>query len=84
MYSPLRALFMLRTAQNLPHMEQVSSCSGERLARTALAVSGSRAQAHWASQSRARRGVAHPVVDLPGAPHPFGNVGGVGGDAAGG
>lgn len=24
MYSPARALFMLRTAQNLPHMEQVS------------------------------------------------------------
>ena len=37
---------MERTAQNLPHMEQVSSCSGERSARMALAVSGSRAQAH--------------------------------------
>ena len=33
-------MFMLLTAQNLPHMEQLSSCSGARLSRIALAVSG--------------------------------------------
>ena len=56
MYSPLSALFMLRTAQNLPHIEQVSSCSGERSARIAFAVCGSSAHSHYASQSKARRG----------------------------
>ena len=53
MYSPASALFMLRTAQNLPHILHVSlwSSSGRRLSRIALAVSGSRAQAYCASQS---------------------------------
>ena len=32
---------MLRTAQNFPHMEQVSSCSGFRSSRILFAVSGS-------------------------------------------
>ena len=44
--SPARALFMLRTAQNFPHIEQVSSCSGARLSRIAFAVSGSSAHSH--------------------------------------
>lgn len=30
-YSPFKALFMLLTAQNLPHIEQLSSCSGDRM-----------------------------------------------------
>ena len=40
---------MLLTAQNLPHMLQVSlwSSSGILLARMDLAVSGSKAQAYW-------------------------------------
>ena len=58
--SPASALLMLRTAQNFPHMLQVSlwSSSGARLARTALAVSGSMASFHWASQSSFRRAYA--------------------------
>ena len=56
MYSSARALFILRTAQNLPHILQVSewSSSGIRLSRIALAVAGSSAQAYCASQSRTR------------------------------
>ena len=49
---------MLRTAQNLPHMEQESSCSGVRLSRMALAVSGSMAHSYCFSQSKVRRASA--------------------------
>ena len=51
MYSPARALFMLRTAQNLPHMEQVSlwSSSGRRASRMP-----------WRSPGRWHRQTVHP------------------------
>ena len=54
MYSPFSALFILLTAQNLPHIEQVSSCSGARLSRIDLAVSGSIEHSHCFSQSKVR------------------------------
>ena len=74
---------MLRTAQNLPHMEQESSCSGVRSARMDLAVSGSRAQAHWPFPVQGPAGVSHFIIDLPGATDTLGDVGGMGGDFAG-
>src|SRR5665647_3083183 len=49
--SPASALFILLIAQNFPHMEQVSSCSGFLSARIDFAVSGSIAHSHCASQS---------------------------------
>ena len=63
---------MLLTAQNLPHMLQVSlwSSSGILLARMDLAVSGSKAQAYWASQSSTRRASAilSSISRAPGIP----------------
>ena len=38
MHSPFNALFILLTAQNLPHIEQLSSCSGARLSRISSSV----------------------------------------------
>ena len=52
MYSPFSALFMLLTAQNLPHIEQLSSFSGARLSRIVFAVSGSIEHSHCFSQSK--------------------------------
>ena len=59
-YSPASALFILLTAQNFPHILQVSlwSSSGFLLSRIAFAVSGSRAHSNCASQSRTRRASA--------------------------
>ena len=58
MYSPLSALFMLLTAQNLPHMEQLSSYSGALPSRIRFAVSGSMAHSHCFSQSKVRQASA--------------------------
>lgn len=53
-YSSLSALFMLLTAQNFPHIEQLSSCSGALLSRMLFAVSASIAHSHCFSQSKVR------------------------------
>ena len=65
-YSPARALFMLLTAQNLPHMEHVSSCSGALESRMAFAVSGSIEHSHWVIPVESSSGIRHLVVDVHG------------------
>ena len=83
MYSPLSALFMLRTAQNLPHMEQLSSCSGRAVFRGwRCAVSGSMEHSHCFSQSKVLPRVGHGVVQIPRVGHFFGDVRRVRRDAA--
>ncbi len=82
MYSPARALFMLRTAQNLPHMEQVSlwSSSGRRASRMAFAVSGVEGAGELRIPVEDAAGIAHLVVDVPGVGDALCDVSGVGGD----